>query len=100
MVQINDDQTVYDLTPTTETDIWINGGFFIFKQEIFDHINDGDELVLAPFQRLMQKRQLTAYQHKGFWACMDTYKEKQTLDDLHARPSAVAGVEQTCDANL
>lgn len=88
VVQINDDQTVYDLTPTSETDIWINGGYFIFKQEIFNHINDGEELVLAPFQRLMQKRQLTAYQHKGFWACMDTYKEKQTLDELHARGNA------------
>ncbi|MBC8108520.1 MAG: glucose-1-phosphate cytidylyltransferase [Anaerolineae bacterium] len=88
VVQINDDQTVYDLTPTSETDIWINGGYFIFKQEIFDHMTEGEELVLAPFQRLMQKRQLTAFQHKGFWACMDTYKEKQMLDELHARGNA------------
>ena len=66
----------------------INGGFFVFRQEIFDYIRNGEELVHAPFQRLIEARQLMAYHYKGFWASMDTFKDKQRLDDLHAKGDA------------
>ncbi|MGH7176443.1 MAG: sugar phosphate nucleotidyltransferase [Tepidisphaeraceae bacterium] len=82
------DSSVIDLIPATDADIWINSGFFIFKQGIFDHIRPGEELVLEPFRRLAEIRQLTTYRHSGFWACMDTFKERQTLEDLHARGTA------------
>ena len=65
--------------------IWINGGFFVFKREIFNYIREGDELVDKPFQRLIAENQLQTYRHDGFWACMDTFKEKQQFDDLYAR---------------
>ena len=65
-------------------DFWINGGFFIFKKEIFDYIQDGEELVLEPFQRLIAERELVAYRNPGFWACMDTFKEKRMFDELYA----------------
>ena len=70
------------------SDIWINGGFFTFKQEIFDYLGPGEELVLEPFQKLVKAGQLTTYKHEGFWACMDTFKEKQALEDLWSRGSA------------
>ena len=57
----------------------INGGFFIFDRSIFDYIHDGEELVREPFERLMGEKELVAYKHEGFWACMDTFKEKQRL---------------------
>jgi glucose-1-phosphate cytidylyltransferase len=62
----------------------INGGFFVFRREIFDYIKEGEDLVEEPFHRLIAEKQLIAYPHEGFWACMDTFKEKQHLEDLHA----------------
>jgi glucose-1-phosphate cytidylyltransferase len=60
----------------------INGGYFIFKRTIFDYIGDKEELVLEPFQRLMEQKQLIGYRHDGFWAGMDTFKDKQQLEHL------------------
>ena len=67
---------------------WINGGYFLFKREIFDHMKDGEELVYEPFRRLIAKKQLTAYEYKGFWQSMDTLKDKQILEELYARGEA------------
>ncbi len=66
-------------------DFWINGGFFIFKQEIFDYIRDGEELVEQPFHRLIAEEQLVTYRNPNFWACMDTFKEKKLFDDMFAK---------------
>lgn len=60
----------------------INGGFMVLRQEIFNYMRDGEELVEQPFQRLIGESKLMAYQHEGFWACMDTFKEKQDLEDV------------------
>jgi glucose-1-phosphate cytidylyltransferase len=69
----------------SESDYWINAGFFCLRNEIFDYIEDGDELVEAPFRRLIDKRQLWSHRHPGFWAAMDTFKDKITFDRLEAR---------------
>jgi len=66
----------------------VNGGFFILKREIFDYMNPNEELVLEPFQRLMEKRELIAYPYDGFWQNMDTFKDKVTLDDMVTRGKA------------
>jgi len=71
-----------------EADIWINGGYFMFRQSIFDHIENGEELVEEPFQRLVQSGRLMAYQYPGFWEPMDTLKEMQHLESLHASEMA------------
>jgi glucose-1-phosphate cytidylyltransferase len=63
----------------------VNGGFFVFKREIFNYINEGEELVEQPFHRLINEKQLAAYPYGGFWACMDTFKEKQQLEELYSR---------------
>jgi glucose-1-phosphate cytidylyltransferase len=68
--------------------VWINGGYFIFRKEIFNYIGDKEELVLEPFQRLIGEQQLIAYQHDGFWAGMDTFKDKQQLESLWSSGSA------------
>jgi glucose-1-phosphate cytidylyltransferase len=60
----------------------INGGFFIFKTKIFNYIRERDELVDMPFQRLVEERQLIGYPYDGFWASMDTFKDKQQLERL------------------
>jgi glucose-1-phosphate cytidylyltransferase len=66
----------------------INGGYFVFRREIFQYMKQGEELVEAPFRRLISEQQLIAYRHDGFWACMDTYKERQELEDMFARENA------------
>lgn len=66
-------------------DFWFNGGFFIFRKDIFHYIRDGEELVAEPFGRLIAEEQLVTYRNPGFWACMDTFKEKKLFDDMYAR---------------
>jgi glucose-1-phosphate cytidylyltransferase len=84
-VSLGGDGLVHDIRHVGGTDLWINGGFFAFRREIFDYLKDGEELVEEPFHRLIGLQQLTAYRHEGFWACMDTLKDKQTFDDMNAR---------------
>ena len=87
-VEADEHGRVKELSLIRESDIWMNGGFFAMRPEIFEFINDGEQLVEEPFRRLMTRRRLGAYRYEGFWSCMDTFKEKQALDDLHASGSA------------
>ncbi len=89
IVSTNGTNDVYDICSVRDTDIWINGGFFVLRKEIFDYIHDGEELVVEPFQRLVGEKKLMACKHKGFWACMDTFKERQHLEDLYEKGKAV-----------
>jgi glucose-1-phosphate cytidylyltransferase len=84
-VTLGDDGHVTDICDLSQSGVSINGGFFAFRREIFDYMRDGEELVQAPFQRLIEARQLKAFPYGGFWASMDTFKDKQRLDDLNAK---------------
>lgn len=68
-----------------DSEFWINGGFFCLRADIFDAIEEGDELVEQPFQRLIEQRKLAVYRHEGFWQSMDTFKDKITFDRMEAR---------------
>lgn len=85
VVSLNGDGLVDTIQSASSSNLWINGGFFALKQTIFDYIQDGEELVFEPFQRLIQRNELIAYRHKSFWACMDTLKEKMLLDEMYAK---------------
>jgi glucose-1-phosphate cytidylyltransferase len=63
--------------------IYINGGFFALRREIFDYIEPGEELVEEPFRRLIEERRLLAYTYDGFWCAMDTFKDKKKFDDFY-----------------
>ena len=76
---------VKDIQHVGKSDIWINGGYFVLRREVFRYIHDGEELVYEPFRRLIKEGQLVAYRHDGFFMCMDTFKEKMTIDDMVAR---------------
>lgn len=67
-----------------DTDTLINGGFFVFKREIMEAIRPGEELVVEPFRRLIERGELIGRRYEGFWAPMDTLKDKQYLDGLAA----------------
>jgi glucose-1-phosphate cytidylyltransferase len=66
------------------TPIRVNGGYFALRREIFDYMNEGEELVVEPFARLTEKRELLAVPHHGFWRAMDTFRDKMELDTLAA----------------
>jgi glucose-1-phosphate cytidylyltransferase len=76
---------VTKLEHVARSNVRINGGFFALRRSIFDHMNEGEELVIEPFARLMEKRQLLAVPYDGFWRNMDTFKDKVQLDELVAR---------------
>jgi len=72
----------------TNGSVRINGGYFAFKKEIFNYIEEGEELVIEPFQRLIDEKQLLGYTYDGFWAGMDTFKDRQSLESLWGSGSA------------
>lgn len=79
-----DESLVSDIQPIDNGSVRINGGFFIFKKQIFDYMRDKEELVIQPFHRLMAEKQLIGYAYDGFWASMDTFKDRQHLEGLCA----------------
>jgi glucose-1-phosphate cytidylyltransferase len=88
IVSLNGGDLVSKIEDVNKSPMRINGGYFIFKKDIFRYLEEGEELVHEPFRRLIAEEQLVAYQYDGFWACMDTFKDKQHLDDLYAKGSA------------
>lgn len=83
IVSVAADGSVGSISALASSDIYINGGYFIFRREIFDFIYPGDELVRQPFQRLIERHALVPYKCGGFWQCMDTFKDKQSLEELN-----------------
>jgi glucose-1-phosphate cytidylyltransferase len=83
LVRTGVEGVVSEICPLTQSDTWINGGFFVMRREIFDHMRPGEELVREPFGRLIGKNALLAYKYSGFWQCMDTFKDKQKLEELN-----------------
>lgn len=82
LADIDTDGNVREFRTSDRSEIWINGGYFIFRREIFDYIKEGEELVLEPFTRLIAENQLLAYKHTGFWRAMDTLRDRQILEDM------------------
>jgi glucose-1-phosphate cytidylyltransferase len=88
MIHTDDAGVVTSIDHVTKSGARINGGFMALRQEIFDYLKDGEDLVEEPFKRLIADHKLMAHPHDGFWACMDTYKELQELEDVFGRGSA------------
>ena len=62
---------------------WINGGFFVVEPEIFKYIKDDNTVFeKEPLEQLAKENKLAAYQHKGFWQCMDTKRDLDLLEKL------------------
>jgi glucose-1-phosphate cytidylyltransferase len=83
-LQSDDAGYVSDIKTARDLDLRINGGGFVFNQEIFDALLPGEDLVGEALPRLVKQRRVAAYRHDGFWAAMDTFKDKQVLDDMLA----------------
>jgi len=83
VARVGDDGSCIGIEPLADSDIWLNAGFFALRQEIFKYMRRGEDLVVEPFERLIQERQLLAYRYGGFWQAMDTFKDRQALEARH-----------------
>ena len=81
VVNLDDKRNVKKVTYVREANILVNAGFFVLRKEIFDYMDFGEELVIQPFQRLIDRDLLLGYRHDEYWA-MDTFKEQQELTDV------------------
>ena len=83
-VNANSEGIATSFSALSGKELLINGGYFVLRQDIFDYIEKGDELVEQPFQRLIEKQLLSVYRHSGFWRAMDTFKDKITFDRIES----------------
>jgi glucose-1-phosphate cytidylyltransferase len=100
LVTAEDDGTVLAVEDMSRSHVRINGGFFVFRRGILDLIEPGDELVVETFSRLIERRELIAYRHDGFFGPMDTIKDRQRLEallDSGRAPWAVVGLDRLGD---
>ena len=88
VVSLGEGHQVTSIQHLSRSGLYVNGGYFIFRKEIFNYIRPGEELVEEPFHRLVKEGLLAAYRHDGFWMPMDTFKDKQLLEDMYSRGAA------------
>ena len=85
VVDIDEAGLITRVTPMQDLRQWENGGFFVFRPEIFDHLNEGEDLVEDALPRLIAQRRVLAYPHKGYWSPADTVKERAQLEEMYHR---------------
>jgi glucose-1-phosphate cytidylyltransferase len=83
VVGIDPEGNLTGLVAVADMDMRINGGFFVLRQGIFDYLNEGEDLVMDGCTRAAAAGCFTAVRYDGFWACMDTVKERVELENLY-----------------
>ena len=87
-VELSEDGSVRDIKCMKDANVWVNGGYFMLRKEVFRYIKPGEELVYEPFRRMIAEGRVWSPRYDGFWQCMDTFKDKQILDELEASGEA------------
>jgi len=85
VVDVAEDGLITKVTPVRDLLQWENGGYFILRPEIFDHIRENEDLVEDALVRLISKRKVLAYPYKGYWSPADTVKERAQLEEMYQR---------------
>lgn len=83
VVQSDKASRVTGIVGVQDSDVWVNGGFFALRPQIFDYMREGEELVMEPFQRLIADGKLMTWKYLGFWEAMDTFKDWKNLEDMY-----------------
>ena len=84
-VETGADGIVSSIGPMQGSGVWVNGGYMVLNRKVFDYIEQGEELVEEPFRRLVELKKLGTVRWEGFYAAMDTYKDKITYDRMDGR---------------
>jgi glucose-1-phosphate cytidylyltransferase len=85
VVDVDETGLVTQVTPVRDLRQWENGGYFVLRSEIFDHLREGEDLVEDALVRLVPQRKVLAYPYKGYWTPADTVKERARLEDMYFR---------------
>ena len=83
VVALGEGHDVAAIHHMSRSGLYVNGGYFIFRKEIFNYMRPGEELVEEPFRRLIEEDQLLAYRYEGFWMPIESLKDLQNLQVLH-----------------
>lgn len=83
VVDIDSSGLITQVIPMRDLRQWENGGYFLLRPEIFDHLLVDEDLVEGAFMRLVAQRRLLAYPYKGYWSPADTVKERAHLEDMY-----------------
>lgn len=84
-VDIGDDGVITQVTPMRDLRHWENGGYFLMRPEIFDELNEDEDLVEDVIVRLVRRGRVIAYPYEGYWSPADTVKERAQLEELYQR---------------
>jgi glucose-1-phosphate cytidylyltransferase len=84
VARLDGDGAVLGFTEKPRSELWVNAGFFCFELAALDTLGPGTTLEREPLEHLAAAGQLRAFQHRGFWECMDTHKDWITLNHLWA----------------
>lgn len=95
VVGIDDEGLVTGLTPVVDLPMRINGGYFVMRQSIFDHLRENEDLVPDAFARAARDNGVRARRYDGFWAPMDTLKERAALEEMYRHGCCPWAVWQT-----
>jgi glucose-1-phosphate cytidylyltransferase len=82
VMELDRNDNVISFREKPQAEGWVNGGFFIFKPQIFDYLSPDIVLENKPLQKLASEKQLAAFRHEGFWQPMDTFRESKILNEL------------------
>jgi glucose-1-phosphate cytidylyltransferase len=82
IAELGDDDRVEGFVEKPRSEHWINGGFFCFEPGALGYLDEDSVLEREPLERLAADGHLRAHRHRGFWDCMDTYKDAVELNDL------------------
>jgi glucose-1-phosphate cytidylyltransferase len=83
VVDVGDDGRVTSVIPMKDLRQWENGGYFLLRPEIFDVLNEGEDLVEHTIARLVPDGRVLAYPYKGYWSPADTVKERMRLEEMY-----------------
>ena len=82
LVRFEGKTQVRDVRDVSTADLWLNGGYFMFRREVLDEIGPGEDLVPDVLPRLIERDQVLGYRYDGFWAPMDTLRDWQRLEEF------------------
>jgi glucose-1-phosphate cytidylyltransferase len=85
VVNLDGTNGVSKISSLRDSGLWVNAGYFIFHKDIFNYLKPGEEIPDDAMPRLISKDELTVYPYEGTWITMDTFKQKQMLDDMYTR---------------
>ena len=83
VVDIDDTGLITQVTPVSDLRQWENGGYFVLRPEIFDHLGEGEDLVGDAIVRLIPQGRVLAYPYKGYWSPADTVKERAAMEEMY-----------------